>query len=69
MSMAELMRVVADLPAEQQRELAAFLLHLRVQQDPEWRAKMARRIDDGDPSHWTSLEDWKKELAANEGHG
>jgi hypothetical protein len=69
MSMAELMRVVAGLPAEQQKELAAFLLHLRLQRDPEWRAEMARRIDDRDPSHWTSLDDWKKELAANEGHG
>jgi hypothetical protein len=69
MSMAELMRVVAGLPTEQQKELAAFLLHLRLQQHPEWRAGMARRIDDGDPSHWTSLEDWKKELAANQGQG
>lgn len=62
MSMAELMSVVASLPAEQQRELAAFLLHLRIKQNPEWRADMGRRIDDHDPSHWTSLEDWKKEL-------
>ncbi|HEV2391312.1 MAG TPA: hypothetical protein VG146_03010 [Verrucomicrobiae bacterium] len=52
MSMAELMRVVAGLPAEQQNELAAFLLHLRLRQDPEWRAEMARRIDDKDPAHW-----------------
>ena len=67
MSMAELMRVVASLPAEQQNELAAFLLRLR--QDPEWRAEMARRIDDKDPAHWTSLADWKKQLAALEGQG
>jgi hypothetical protein len=69
MSMAELMRVVAGLSPEQQQELAAFLFHLRLRQDPEWRAEMARRIDDGEPSHWTSLEDWKKELAASEGRG
>jgi len=47
MSLAELMRVVASLPAEQQKELAAFVLHLRLRQDPEWRAEMARRIDIG----------------------
>ena len=65
MSMAELMRAVASLPAEQQQELAAFLVHLRLQKDPEWRAEMARRIDDKDSAHWVSLDDWKKELAAS----
>ncbi len=49
--MTELMRVVAGLPAEQQNELAAFLLHLRLQQDPKWRAEMSRRIDDTDRAH------------------
>ena len=63
MSMAELMRAVASLPAAQQNELAAFLLHLRLQHDPAWRAEMARRIDDTDPAHWVMLEDWKQGLA------
>jgi hypothetical protein len=65
MSMAQLMRIVASLPDDQQKELAAFLLHLRLRQDPEWRTELARRIDDNDPAHWTSLDDWKKESAAN----
>ena len=69
MSMAELMRVVAAMPPELQNELAAFLLHLRLRQDADWQAEMGRRIDDHDPAHWTSLEDWKKELAANEERG
>lgn len=64
MSMAELMREVAALPQERQNELAAFLLHLRLQHDPVWKAEMARRIDDKEPSHWVELDDWKKELAA-----
>ncbi len=61
MSMA---RAAASLSTEQQNELAAFLLHLRLQQDPAWRTEMTRRIDDADPAHWTTLEDWKKELAS-----
>jgi hypothetical protein len=65
--MAELMRVVAGLPSEQQNELAAFLLHLRLRKDTEWRAEMGRRIDDHDPAHWTSLEEWRRELASSEG--
>jgi hypothetical protein len=67
--MAEIMRVVAALPPEQQNELAAHLLHLRLRQDTEWQVEMGRRIDDHDPAHWNSLEDWKKELAAIEGQG
>lgn len=66
MSMAELMREVAALPQERQNELAAFLLHLRLQHDSAWKAEMSRRIDDQDPSHWVSLEDWKKELATSQ---
>ena len=65
MSMAELMRAVASLPAEQQNELAAFLVHLRLRHDPAWRAEMTRRVDDNEPTHWTTLEDWKTELAAS----
>jgi len=67
--MAELMRVVAGLPSEQQKELAAFLLHLRLERDSEWRAEMTKRIDCNDAGHWTSLENWKEELAAGEGQG
>jgi hypothetical protein len=69
MSMAELMLLISGLPSEQQNEPGAFLLHLRLQQDPEWREEIGRRIDDNDPAHWTSLEDWRKELAANKGQG
>jgi len=67
MSMAELMREVASLPVQQQNELAAFLMHLRLQHDPEWRTEMTRRIDDSSPGNWVSLEDWKKELSTREG--
>jgi hypothetical protein len=31
--MAEIMREVADWPAERQNELAAFLLHLRLEKE------------------------------------
>jgi hypothetical protein len=63
MSMAEIMREVADLSPEGQNELAAFLLHLRLKRDPAWRAELTHRIDDKNPDNWVNLEDWKKELA------
>ena len=58
--MAELMRTIAELPGKQQNELAAFLLHLRLQNDPAWRTEMTSRIDDRNPKNWISLEDLKK---------
>ena len=62
MTMAELMREVANLAPEQKDELAAYLLHVRLAQDEAWRTEMTRKVDDRDPAHWISLEDWKKEL-------
>lgn len=63
--MAELMRTVARLPEASQNELAAFLLHLRLQHDSAWKLEMARRIDDVSPGKWVDLKDWKKEVQAN----
>lgn len=65
MNMAELMREVSGLPTEQQKELAAYLLHLRLQHDTAWRSEMTQRIDDRTPSNWVSLDDWKKEVGEN----
>lgn len=66
MNMAELMREVSSLPAGQQKELAAYLLHLRLQNDASWRSEMTRRIDDKiSSSNWIDLQDWKKEIEKN----
>ena len=66
MSMAEIMREVAEWPAERQHELAAFLLHLRLEKDSAWRSEMTRRIDDKNPANWVALPDWKKASGADE---
>ena len=63
MSMAEIMREVAELPVNRQNELAAYLLHLRLQQDAAWRTEMTRRIDDKDTSRWVSLKNLESQLA------
>jgi hypothetical protein len=60
MSMAEVMREVADWPRVRQNKLAAFLLHLRLREDPAWRTEMTRRIDDRTSKHWVRLEDLQK---------
>ena len=61
--MAEIMREVAELPVNRQNELAAYLLHLRLQQDAAWRTEMTRRIDDKDTSRWVSFENLESQLA------
>ena len=66
MSMAEIMREVADWPSESQNELAAFLLHLRLEKDSAWRSEMTRRIDDKDQANWVSLPELKKASEAHE---
>jgi anti-sigma-K factor RskA len=60
MSMAEIMRDVADWPSKRQNELAACLLHLRLENDSAWRSEMTRRIDDKNQANWVSLPEWKK---------
>lgn len=62
MSMAEVMREVAGWPRTHQKQLAAFLLHLRLRDDAAWRTEMTRRIDDRDPKNWVRLEDLTKSL-------
>ncbi|NBV23552.1 MAG: hypothetical protein EBS05_16735 [Proteobacteria bacterium] len=64
MSMAELIRELAALPSERQDELAAYLLHLRLERNPAWRTEMTQRIDNHQPGQWVSLDDWKTELKA-----
>ncbi|MGV3755806.1 MAG: hypothetical protein ACO1QS_10530 [Verrucomicrobiota bacterium] len=67
MKMADLMREVSGLPIQQQNELAAYLLHLRLAQDPSWHGEMARRLDNKSSDGWVLLEDWKKELNSDQG--
>ncbi len=62
MSISDLKRELAALPRERQDELAAYLLHLRLERDLVWRTEMARRIDDKTPENWVSLGEWKQEL-------
>jgi hypothetical protein len=65
MSVKELMKELAALSAKEQEELAAFLFHLRHKSDPEYQATVRRRMDDKDPSHWLTPEEFEKRLDRN----
>jgi hypothetical protein len=53
--------LVALSPAEQ-AEIAAFLFHLRHRADPDYQATIERRLEDKDPSHWLSPEEFERRL-------
>ena len=67
MSVEELKRTVATLSPGEQNELTAFLFHLRHRGDVAYQAKLKARVDDKDPSHWLTPEEFEKHLDAGAG--
>jgi len=64
MSLAELKQQAVALPVEQQAELLSFLAERFRCEDADYRAEMARLIDDRNPANWVKWADLKKELDA-----
>ncbi len=62
MSVQELKEKLATLPRKEQDEVIAYLFHLRHATDELYESQIARRLDDKDPSHWLSPEQFEREL-------
>jgi hypothetical protein len=62
MTLVDIKREIAALDLRQQNELAAYIVHLRHQQDPEYCKELERRLDDRRPESWVRLEDAEREL-------
>jgi len=45
MSVAEIKRAVQDLSPDERLDVSHFLRQLALQDDPEWAAELARRLD------------------------
>jgi len=62
-SFKEIKNGLAELPEDQQDQLAAYLVHLRHQRDARLRDELSSRLDDKNPDHWISTdqlrEHWK----------
>jgi hypothetical protein len=62
-SLKEIKSGLAELPQEEQDQLAAYLVHLRHQRDAGLRREISSRLDDKNPDHWISVgqlrEKWK----------
>ncbi len=62
MSLEEIKQGIASLPAHGQREVSAFLFHLRHATDPDYQARVDTRLADCDPAHWFTPEEFERQL-------
>ncbi|MFM7182696.1 MAG: hypothetical protein ACKO2G_14690 [Verrucomicrobiales bacterium] len=64
MSVAEIQKAIQGLSTEERRRLAAWLVMLRHQDLAEYRKSLARKIDDGNPENWVSLEEYDRRVSS-----
>ncbi len=62
MSVEEIKRNLESLSRTQQDEITAFLFHLRHAHDTEYQRKIEARLNDRDPAHWLTLEEFERRL-------
>lgn len=63
MSIDVLKRELAGLAPGERNQIVAFLLSLQHSQDADYRAKLARKIDDQNPANWADLSELEKRLS------
>ncbi len=62
MSIEVLKQELAGLAEQERTQIMAFLLSLQDAQDSSYRAMLARKIDDNDPSRWVTMEGLDRRL-------
>ena len=62
MSLTELKHEAERLSPAERRHLAAHLVALERNSEPDFKQKLADQIDDANPSRWVVFEDAKKRL-------
>jgi SOS response regulatory protein OraA/RecX len=65
-SVQEIKEKLATLPRKEQDEVIAFLFHLRYSDDADYQAGISRRLQDKDPSHWLSRDEFERKLDKKE---
>jgi hypothetical protein len=61
----DLKKELTALSATEQAEVAAFLFQLRRKDDTDYQATIKRRLDDKDPSHWLTPDEFERRLNRN----
>ena len=64
MTIEQVKKEAAALSFEEQGELAAYLVHLRNREDPDYLPELQRRIKDTNRSHWLTPEEFEQRLDA-----
>ena len=64
MGIDEICAELEALPVDERRRLAALLVSLRHKDLVDYRARMARKIDDDSPENWVTLEEMDRRLTA-----
>lgn len=62
MSVDEIKKKLASLSEAEQREVTAFLFHLRHSHDPDYQNILSDRFSDSDKSHWVTPEEFENRL-------
>jgi len=66
MSIDAIKQELTNLDETSRRQIMAFLVAMDDLKDPEYRASIARKIDDKTPSHWMTLEELEQRLSLRE---
>lgn len=61
-SLTELKQEAERLSPAERRHLAAHLVALERRSDPDFKKRLAKKIDDQTPGQWVVLEDAEKRL-------
>jgi len=62
MSVQEIKDQLETLPRKEQDEVIAFLFHLRHAEEADYTGSVARRLQDKEPSHWLSPDEFEQQL-------
>lgn len=66
MSLPEVKNEIAHMSPEERRHLAAYIVSLNSNLDPDFRRRLAEKIDDKTPGRWVSIEDAEHMFADDE---
>ena len=61
----DLKKELTTLSVTEQAEVAAFLFQLRRRDNADYQTTIKRRLDDKDPAHWLTPDEFERHLNQN----
>jgi hypothetical protein len=69
MSIDAIKQELASMDEAKRHHIMAFLIAIEDKKNAEYMAEIARKIDDKDPAHWLTLEEFEKKLSLRRDDG